>query len=91
MASTHTIAAYATELAVTPGYLRSLCLEHTGLGAKPLLDRALIARASRLLLYSDATVERISSALGFKDPSYFSRFFRRECGVAPTGFRRRPP
>jgi AraC-like DNA-binding protein len=34
-------------------------------------------------------VSGIAAELGFKDPAYFSRFFRRHSGVSPNEFRRR--
>jgi AraC family transcriptional activator of pobA len=83
----HRIDDYAAELAVTPGHLSVLCSEYLGQRAKRLLDRELVSRASRMLLYSDESVARVGLSLGFEDASYFSRFFRRETGQAPKEFR----
>ncbi|MES1259954.1 MAG: helix-turn-helix domain-containing protein [Gemmatimonadota bacterium] len=85
----HRIADYAAELAVTPGHLSALCAEYAGQRAKRLLDRVLVARARRMLLYTNESVARIGAALGFDDPSYFSRFFRRETGQTPKELRDR--
>jgi AraC family transcriptional activator of pobA len=74
-------------LAISPGHLSALCTQFAGTGAKALLERALASRARRMLLYTDETVDRIGASLGFKDPSYFTRFFRRETGETPSGFR----
>jgi len=86
-AHSHRIADYATQLAVTPGYLSALCLQYAGARAKRLLDNALVVRARRLLLYTDESVSRIGTSLGFADSSYFTRFFRRETGQTPKVFR----
>jgi AraC-like DNA-binding protein len=81
------IADYAAELAVTPGHLSVLCTQYAGQGAKRLLDSTLASRARRMLLYTDESAARVGASLGFEDPSYFSRFFRRETGQTPKEFR----
>jgi AraC family transcriptional regulator, transcriptional activator of pobA len=86
----HSIADYAADLAVTPGYLSALCREYEGQRPKRLLDNVLAARARRMLLCTDESAARIGASLGFEDPSYFSRFFRRETGQSPTEFRKAP-
>ena len=83
----HRIGDYAAELAVTPGHLSVLCAQYTGQRAKRLLDSVLASRARRMLLYTDESAARVGSSLGFEDPSYFSRFFRRETGQTPKEFR----
>jgi AraC family transcriptional regulator, transcriptional activator of pobA len=86
----HRIADYAAELAVTPGHLSVLCTQYAGQRAKRLLDHVLVSRACRMLLYTDESVARVGASLGFEDPSYFSRFFRRETGQTPKEFRNVP-
>lgn len=83
----HRIADYAAELAVTPGHLSVLCTQYAGQRAKRLLDSTLASRARRMLLYTDESAARVGASLGFEDPSYFSRFFRRETGQTPKEFR----
>jgi AraC family transcriptional activator of pobA len=83
----HRIADYAAELAVTPGHLSVLCTQYVGQRAKRLLDKVLVSRARRMLLYTDESAARVAASLGFEDPSYFSRFFRRETGQTPQEFR----
>jgi AraC-like DNA-binding protein len=83
----HRIADYAAELAVTPGHLSVLCTQYAGQRAKRLLENVLVSRARRMLLYTDESAARVGASLGFEDPSYFSRFFRRETGQTPKEFR----
>jgi len=83
----HRIADYAAELAVTPGHLSVLCTQYAGQRAKRLLHNTLVSRARRMLLYSDESAARVGASLGFEDPSYFTRFFRRETGQTPKEFR----
>lgn len=44
--------------------------------------------ACRLLDMSDAPVHRIARQLGYDDPYYFSRLFRKVIGVAPSDYRK---
>lgn len=83
----HQLADYASELAVTSGHLSVLCSQYVGQRAKQVIHDSLVARARRLLLYTDESAARIGASLGFEDPSYFSRFFRRETGQTPMEFR----
>ncbi|MGQ0643171.1 MAG: AraC family transcriptional regulator [Gemmatimonadaceae bacterium] len=85
----HEVAPYARELALTPNHLNAVCRRHLGLTAKGVIQERLGVEAKRLLMYSDDSVARIGFALGFEDPSYFTRFFRRQTGRSPAAFRRR--
>ena len=84
----HEVAAYARELALTPNHLNAVCRKHLGTTAKGVIQERLGVEAKRLLMYSEDTVARIGLALGFDDPSYFTRFFRRQTGRSPAAFRR---
>jgi AraC-like DNA-binding protein len=83
----HHVAEYARELAVSAGHLSALCRRHLGRSAKEVIQDRLAAEARRVLLYSDESAARVGYALGFDDPSYFSRFFRRATGRSPSAFR----
>ena len=47
-----------------------------------------MAKARGLLLDPDLAIGEIAALCGYDDPLYFSRVFRRECGVSPTEYRR---
>jgi AraC-like DNA-binding protein len=85
----HRVGAYAKRVGVSPGHLNALCRTHLRRSASRCIRERLILEAKRLLLYSDATATQIAQDLGFADPSYFVRFFRREAGLPPGRFRRR--
>lgn len=78
---------YARKLRITVGHLNHLARRHLGRTAGVVIRERLAAEAKRQLLHTDATVAEIGYALGFKDPAYFARSFRRETGLAPTTFR----
>lgn len=83
----HRVADFSTELGVSPGHLTALCHEFLGRSAKAHVDDVLATRARRMLLHTAEPAARIAGALGFEDPSYFARFFRRQTGMTPTAFR----
>ncbi|HUQ81755.1 MAG TPA: AraC family transcriptional regulator [Gemmatimonadaceae bacterium] len=84
----HDVASYARELAVSAGHLNTLSKRHLGQSAKAVIQGALVREARRRLVYGDDTAARLGYALGFVDPSYFTRFFRRATGQTPSEFRR---
>ncbi len=83
----HRVADYATRLGVSPGHLNALCRAHAGRSASALIRARIVTEARRLLLYSGMSAAAVADQLGFADPAYFTRFFRRETGAAPTRFR----
>lgn len=46
-----------------------------------------ISHARRLLANPSMSVSDVASAVGFDDPSYFARVFRKQEGVTPTDYR----
>lgn len=50
-------------------------------------DSLLIRRAIMLLENTDSSINEISSELGFKNMSYFSRFFKKHTGFPPIKYR----
>jgi len=81
------LSVYASQIGVTEARLNSICRRLAGLPSKRLIMDRLIQEARRLLIFSNAPVTEIGYQLGFKDPAYFARFFRRNTGVSASGFR----
>nr|WP_167455316.1 AraC family transcriptional regulator [Amycolatopsis kentuckyensis] len=82
------VRAHAERLGVTPGHLTEAVKAATGRTAAQLLREARTREAQRFLLRTDLTVRQVASRVGFADPAYFCRFFRRETGLSPGAFRR---
>lgn len=78
---------YAARIGVTPGHLTDAVKAATGRSASALVREARIREAKRLLAASDLAVRQVAVRVGFSDAAYFCRFFRRETGVSPGGFR----
>lgn len=78
---------YARKLGVTVNHLNDVMRGETGQAAGEHIRLRRLLDAKRLLLHSDLSVSEIGYRLGFKDPSYFSRFFRRYEESTPAEFR----
>lgn len=83
----HHVSAFARDLAVSPSHLRLLCRRHLGVSAKEVIQERLEVTARRQLLFTDESAGQVAMSLGFRDPSYFARFFRRRTGLSPARFR----
>ncbi len=67
--------------------LNRLCLRLGGKTAFDMAQHRLILEARRRLIYVPASVASIAYELGFQDPAYFSRVFKRHTGMTPKQFR----
>jgi AraC family transcriptional activator of pobA len=78
---------YAAELGVSATHLSRVTRTLTGLSASRFIEARLFQEARRLLAYTRAPVAEVGYALGFEDPAYFSRAFRRCVGTSPSRYR----
>lgn len=79
---------YASQLDISPPHLNLLCRQVVGKTALSLVHERLILEAKRNLVYSSMSIALVADRLGFVDPAYFTRFFKREVGLSPMHFRR---
>jgi len=78
---------YASMMGVSLVQLRAACAAATGHSPTKLIHARIITEAKRHLIFGDMTMEQIAYSLGFSDAAYFTRFFRKEVGQAPSQFR----
>lgn len=78
---------YAQALGLTEGQLNRRCLQHGDASAFQMIQQRLALEARRKLIYIALPVGRIATELGFEDPAYFTRFFRRHTGQSPQQYR----
>ena len=83
-----TVETFAHRLGMSAVHLNNLCRQLAGQTALQIIHQRLLLEARRNLVYTNMTVAQVSDNLGFADPAYFSRFFRRLTGQSPNGFRR---
>lgn len=77
----------ANALSVTESRLNRLCLKLAGKSVFDLLQQRLMLEARRRLTYVPASISSIAYELGFQDPAYFSRVFKKHIGMTPKDFR----
>lgn len=83
----HEVGAYAALLHISAGYLSEVVKAQSGKPAITHIQERLVLEARRLLFHTPNSVKEIAFDLGFADASYFTRFFKRETGVTPAGYR----
>lgn len=80
---------YAAALNVSTSHLNRIVRAAKGHSLTAHLEAATMAEACRLIAFTRMPVAEIGYRLGFGDPSYFSRRFRRRMGEAPSDYRLR--
>ena len=85
---TKTIQHYAKELSISPVHLNRICQSLVQKSALQVVHEYLLIEAKKYLLGTSNSIAEISYFLDFKDPSHFSKFFRKMMGVSPREFRK---
>ncbi|GEM79673.1 4-hydroxyphenylacetate catabolism regulatory protein HpaA [Vibrio superstes] len=80
---------YANELNLTTARLNDICRRVSGLSSKRLVADRVMQEARRLLLLTAISVQEVAFELGYQDPAYFARFFKKNAGETASGFRER--
>jgi len=83
------VSRYAETLGLSTERLNRLVRTETGHNAQALLHDRMLREACRRLVHVAAPVSRIGFELGFEDPAYFTRFFKRLAGCSPRAYRTR--
>ena len=84
-----TVARYASRLGLTAERLNRLVRAEAGRSALDLVHDRLAREACRRLIYVAAPISQLAFELGFEDPAYFCRFFKRRLGCSPRAYRQR--
>lgn len=78
---------YASRLGLSTQRLNRLSRAESGRSALELVHERLTREACRRLVYIAAPAASLAAELGFDDPAYFSRFFKRRTGMSPQRWR----
>jgi AraC family transcriptional regulator, transcriptional activator of pobA len=85
--SVHTI---AEKLALSTNSLYRIVKEYSGVSPKDFFTNRLMIEAQRKLHYSNLSVKELAYELGFNDPAYFSRLFKKCTGKSISEFLETP-
>jgi AraC-like DNA-binding protein len=85
--SHHDAVFYAAFLHLTPKRVNEITRRLMGQTITAMVHERLNLEARRMVGFDTGSVKEIAFALGFEDPSYFTRFFRKHNGCTPEAFR----
>lgn len=68
-------------------YFHSIFKEKTGFSPIHYFNQLKIQKACQYLSFTDLSIKEISHKLGFKDPFYFSRLFKKLMSLSPSKYR----
>lgn len=81
-------AQYAAALAITGAHLNDTVKEQTGRSVSAHIQQRAVLEAKRLLYTTTRSVQEIGYALGYDEPGYFGKLFKKVTGLTPQQFRR---
>jgi two-component system response regulator YesN len=82
-----TLADVAAAAAISPNYLSKLFKEYRNQTVMDFLERIRIEKALKLLKESNCSIKEISVQIGYRDPNYFSKVFKKVTNIPPTAVR----
>jgi AraC-like DNA-binding protein len=82
-----TVSSMASRLHLSSKYLSDLLKQETGKTALELIHLHVISEAKNMLVAGERSIAEIAYRLGFENPPYFSRLFKREVGISPKEYK----
>jgi AraC family transcriptional regulator, transcriptional activator of pobA len=77
----------AASLGTTAAKLNALSKQFTGRTAQNVIHGLTASEAKRLFMYEKLSVNEVAYELGFKDPFYFSNFFKKQTKESPKAYK----
>lgn len=81
------VSEYADAMSMSVYQINNVTKTTLGKTASDVINDHIILEAKRYLLATSEQVNQIAFHLGYEDPSYFIRFFKKHTGHTPEGFR----
>jgi AraC family transcriptional regulator, transcriptional activator of pobA len=83
----HRVNEYAEKMNISPNHLNNVIKQHLGTTAKEYLLKRILLEAKKLAYFTDLSLKEITFDLGFDDPSYFSKVFKKLHGIRFSDFK----
>lgn len=80
------VESFCREMGISNTLLYNKLKALTGMSANEFIRHTRLKKAAYLLLHSKLSVSEVAYEVGFSDPAYFSRCFRKEFGMAPSDY-----
>lgn len=87
VATNKQVSAYADMLNLSVYQLNAITKKLLGKTPSEIINEFIILESKRYLLATADRVNQIAYRLGYEDPSYFIRFFKKHTGYSPEAFR----
>ena len=84
-----TIEEYASDLKIPSGRLSRICNAVGLKSPREIIMDYYVTQAQLLLSDVEKSIAEVCYTLGFEDPSYFSRIFKKKTGLTPKEFRKK--
>ena len=77
---------YSDRLGISSKNLTKLTKQHTSLTPANLIKELKILEAKRMLSSQNISIKEVAYSLGFDQPTYFTKFFKKEVSITPKQF-----
>ena len=84
----NSVAYYANQLNTTPQNLNAICQKAFKKTASEVIADFIVKDAKRQLSYTNKSISTIAFELDFKDPSNFTKFFKRHTKLTPLQYKK---
>jgi AraC family transcriptional activator of pobA len=78
---------YAKLICISEKRLGQAATKVLGKSPKEIINDRILLEAKRLLVHTHLSIKTIGQELGFGDPAYFVRYFKKNTKTTPVGFR----